>query len=83
MAPGLFGVWFDLGYCDSTNAGRALGISCHWLLADDFWSLVESSRERARGYAQRIRTGDIKHDPKGDGCPTWCDLWTMCRVERP
>ena len=22
------------------------------------------------------------HDPKGDGCPAWCDLWPICRVER-
>ena len=37
---------------------------------------------RARGYAQRIRAGDVKHDPKGGTCPSWCDLWTMCRIER-
>ena len=49
---------------------------------DEFWSLVETSRERARGYAQRIRAGDVKHDPKGGTCPSWCDLWTMCRIER-
>ena len=23
-----------------------------------------------------------RHDPKGDGCPSWCDLWTICRVPR-
>jgi len=49
----------------------------------DFWALVDESRERARGFAQRIRAGDVRHDPKGDGCPSWCDLWTMCRIERP
>jgi ATP-dependent helicase/nuclease subunit B len=49
----------------------------------DFWSLVDTARDRARGYAQRIRSGDVRHDPKGGTCPTWCDLWTMCRVERP
>jgi ATP-dependent helicase/DNAse subunit B len=48
----------------------------------EFWSLVETSRERARGYAQRIRAGDVRHDPKGGECPSWCDLWTMCRIER-
>jgi ATP-dependent helicase/DNAse subunit B len=47
-----------------------------------FWGLVDTARERALGYAQRIRAGDIRHDPKGGTCPTWCDLWTMCRVER-
>jgi ATP-dependent helicase/DNAse subunit B len=49
----------------------------------EFWSLVETARERARGYALRIRAGDVRHDPKGGTCPTWCDLWTMCRIERP
>lgn len=53
-----------------------------YLPEDEFWSLVETSRERARGYAQRIRAGDVHHDPKGGNCPTWCDLWTMCRIER-
>ena len=53
-----------------------------YLPEDEFWSLVETSRDRARGYAQRIRAGDVRHDPKGNACPTWCDLWTMCRVER-
>jgi hypothetical protein len=24
----------------------------------------------------------VKHDPKGDGCPSWCDLWPICRVAR-
>ena len=54
-----------------------------YLAEEDFWTLVDTSRERARGYAQRIRAGDVRHDPKGGTCPTWCDLWTMCRVERP
>jgi ATP-dependent helicase/DNAse subunit B len=54
-----------------------------YLPGEEFWALVETSRDRARGYAQRIRAGDVKHDPKGDACPTWCDLWTMCRVPRP
>jgi ATP-dependent helicase/nuclease subunit B len=50
---------------------------------DDFWALVDRSRDRARGFADRIRSGDVRHDPKGDACPSWCDLWTMCRIERP
>jgi hypothetical protein len=53
-----------------------------YLPEDEFWSLVETSRDRAHGYAQRIRAGDVKHDPKGGTCPSWCDLWTMCRIER-
>ncbi len=54
-----------------------------YLPEDEFWSLVETSRERAHDYATRIRSGDVRHDPKGGTCPTWCDLWTMCRVDRP
>jgi len=54
-----------------------------YLPEEEFWALVETSRERALGYARRIRAGDVRHDPKGDECPTWCDLWPMCRVRRP
>ena len=52
-------------------------------LADDaFWAQVDTARERAAEYAERIKVGDVRHDPKGDGCPAWCDLWTVCRVQR-
>jgi ATP-dependent helicase/DNAse subunit B len=54
-----------------------------YLPEEEFWALVETSRTRAHDSAQRIRAGDVRHDPKGGTCPTWCDLWTMCRVERP
>jgi len=47
-----------------------------------FWAQVETARERAATNAQRIRAGDVQHDPKGDGCPSWCDLWPICRVPR-
>ena len=53
-----------------------------YLDEDSFWSQVESARERAAENAGRIRVGDVRHDPKGDGCPAWCDLWPMCRVKR-
>ena len=49
---------------------------------DDFWAQVDTARERATDFALRIRDGDVRHDPKGDGCPSWCDLWTICRVPR-
>ncbi len=50
---------------------------------DEFWGQVEAARSRAGQFAQRIRAGDVQHDPKGDGCPSWCDLWPICRVKRP
>jgi RecB family exonuclease len=49
---------------------------------DSFWRQVESARDTARSLAQRIRTGDVRHDPRGGECPQWCDLWPVCRVRR-
>jgi hypothetical protein len=54
-----------------------------YLDEDAFWAQVETARERARTNAERIRAGDVVHDPRWDGqCPSWCDLWPMCRVQR-
>jgi ATP-dependent helicase/DNAse subunit B len=53
-----------------------------YLEEDEFWRVIESARGRAHDYAERIRAGDVQHDPKGGTCPTWCDLWPMCRIER-
>jgi ATP-dependent helicase/nuclease subunit B len=50
---------------------------------ETFWARVEAARDKARELALRMRAGDVRHDPKGDGCPAWCDLWTVCRVKRP
>jgi RecB family exonuclease len=59
------------------------GFSRHDYLDEErFWAQVETARERAGEFASRIRAGDVRHDPKGDGCPAWCDLWKICRVER-
>ena len=48
-----------------------------------FWAQVEEARETATRLAGRIRAGDVKHDPRGGDCPSWCQLWTMCRIGRP
>ena len=53
-----------------------------YLEEDAFWAAVDRARETARSLGQRIRGGDVVHDPKGGDCPAWCDLWPMCRVER-
>jgi ATP-dependent helicase/DNAse subunit B len=53
-----------------------------YLDEEAFWAQVETARERAATNARRIRAGDVQHDPKGDGCPSWCDLWPICRVAR-
>jgi hypothetical protein len=47
-----------------------------------FWAQVEGAKQKALELAGRIRTGDVRHDPKGGECPAWCDLWRMCRVRR-
>ena len=53
-----------------------------YLDEDAFWQQVERARARALGAARRIRAGDVAHDPRGGECPSWCDLWTMCRIGR-
>ncbi len=42
-----------------------------------------TARSTAVGLVERIRDGDVRHDPHGGDCPHWCDLWRMCRKERP
>ena len=49
---------------------------------ESFWAAVDRARETARSLGQRIRVGDVRHDPKGGDCPAWCDLWSICRVPR-
>jgi ATP-dependent helicase/DNAse subunit B len=53
-----------------------------YLDEDAFWSQVERARELAVGIVDRVRAGDVRHDPKSGDCPTWCELWPMCRVKR-
>ena len=50
---------------------------------DEFWAQIERAVEHARGFAGRMRSGDVRHDPLGDGpCHSWCELAPMCRVRR-
>jgi ATP-dependent helicase/DNAse subunit B len=53
-----------------------------YLDEEAFAAQLETARARAREAALRIRAGDVAHDPKGGECPTWCDVWRMCRVAR-
>ncbi len=57
-------------------------VKSDYLDEEAFWGVVESARETATALAGRIQEGDIHHDPRGGECPTWCDLWPMCRIER-
>jgi ATP-dependent helicase/DNAse subunit B len=53
-----------------------------YLTEEEFWRRVEGARELAVAIVERIRGGDVTHDPKGGDCPTWCELAPMCRVKR-
>jgi len=54
-----------------------------YLEPDDFDEAVEEARKTAVGLVERIRGGDVRHDPHGGDCPHWCDLWPICRKARP
>ena len=56
--------------------------SADYLEGPEFEAEIEFARETAVILAERIRSGDIQHDPRGGECPAWCDLWRMCRKER-
>jgi PD-(D/E)XK nuclease superfamily len=48
-----------------------------------FFAQVERAQELAREFVGRIRAGDVRHDPRGGGgCHSWCELASVCRVER-
>jgi ATP-dependent helicase/DNAse subunit B len=53
-----------------------------YLDEDEFWARVDAARDHARTAVAGIRAGDVRHNPRGGDCPTWCKLWTMCRVRR-
>jgi ATP-dependent helicase/DNAse subunit B len=53
-----------------------------YLAEEEFWGKVEGARELAVGMVERIRMGDVQHDPRGGDCPTWCELASMCRIKR-
>jgi RecB family exonuclease len=54
-----------------------------YLEPEEFSEAIDTARSTAVGLVERIREGDVRHDPKGGECPHWCDLWRMCRKERP
>jgi len=56
--------------------------SADYLEDGEFWGQVDRAQELARTAVGRMRDGDVRHDPRGGSCPTWCDLWTMCRIRR-
>jgi ATP-dependent helicase/DNAse subunit B len=67
---------------DARDDGVPGFVKNDYLDEESFWSQVERSRELAIGLVERIRHGDVDHDPKNGDCPTWCEYWPMCRVRR-
>ena len=57
--------------------------SADYLDGADFDAEIDYARDTAVALAERIRGGDVVHDPHGGECPGWCTLWRMCRKERP
>ena len=51
-----------------------------YLDEEAFWGQVARSRELAVGLVERVRAGDVRHDPRGGACPTWCELWLSARM---
>ncbi len=51
--------------------------------ADDFWAQIDRAVEVSIGIVERIRAGDVRHDPRGGTCPSWCMHYPICRVPRP
>ena len=49
---------------------------------DDFWGKVAKAEDAARSIVERIRSGDVRHDPREGTCPSWCELAPMCRIKR-
>ena len=57
--------------------------SADYLDGPAFDAEIDHARDTAVALAERIRIGDVSHDPHGGECPAWCTLWRMCRKERP
>src|SRR5436305_2972198 len=57
-------------------------VKTDYLDEDAFWAQVDGAKQTALEFAQRIGSGDVRHDPKNGECPTWCELWTVCRIRR-
>jgi hypothetical protein len=48
----------------------------------EFWAQIERAVEEANGFVERMRAGDVRHDPRGGECPFWCSYGSICRVRR-
>lgn len=53
-----------------------------FLPPEEFDEILESARSRGREIVGAMRAGEIDRAPRGDQCPTWCELAPICRIER-
>ena len=54
-----------------------------YLDEDEFWGRIERAQEHAAGVVERIREGDVRHDPQRRvPARRGASLWPMCRVRR-
>jgi hypothetical protein len=49
---------------------------------DAFQGAIDEARATAARRVARIRRGDIRHDPRGGTCPSYCPWAGVCRVPR-
>ena len=62
--------------CGPRRATTASGLPRNDYLDEDaFWGQVDRAKGHAQAVVERIRSGDVRHDPKGGPFPTWCDRW--------
>ncbi len=67
-------------------SARADGVPGHsardYVDEDAFWGSLGRAQAGARAIVERIRSGDVRHDPRDGSCPSWCRLGPMCRVRK-
>jgi hypothetical protein len=49
---------------------------------DELWAIVDEARQLAITHVARVRTGDIRHDPRDGTCPSYCPWGEACRISR-
>ena len=53
-----------------------------YLDEEAFWGQVDDAVGLAGAAVDRMRSGDVRHDPRFGRCPAWCESWSICRVRR-
>ncbi len=68
---------------DVDEGARPVGLKAADVVSPaQFEALLAASAAEAVERAQRLRRGDVRHDPRGGSCPRYCKLAGICRVAR-